>query len=149
MGYDANFRKFCKILFSYQYVKQRTELTDAILEWLYAHTSGNISIVVSLIHDAQEIAILNGKEILNLDTLNEAYQQRLSMLHGFIHSSIPRRKQTNTVKKKNLVSPPQADNIDTEKECPKISELLKTAKSKNVDIVQLLKLYVPVTEVKI
>ena len=149
MGYDANFRTFCKILFSYQYVKQRTELTDTILEWLYAHTSGNISIVVSLIHDAQEIAILNGKEILDLDTLNEAYQKRLSMLHGFIHSSIPHRKQTNTVKKKDLVSPPQTDNIDAEKECPKISELLKTAKSKNADIVQLLKLYIPVTEVKI
>ena len=34
--------------------------------------------MVSLIHDAQEIAILNGKEILNLESLNEAYQQRLS-----------------------------------------------------------------------
>ncbi len=66
-------------------MKQKTEITDAVMEWLYEHTSGNISVVVSLIHDAQEIAILNGKEVLNLESLNEAYQQRLSMLHGFIH----------------------------------------------------------------
>lgn len=33
--------------------------------------------VVSLIHDAQEIAILNGREVLNLESLNKAYQQRL------------------------------------------------------------------------
>lgn len=30
----------------------------------------------TLIHDAQEIAILNGREVLNLESLNEAYQQR-------------------------------------------------------------------------
>lgn len=93
MEYGTDFRKFCEIVFSYQYVKTRTEITDGIMEWLYEHTSGNISVVVSLIHDAQEIAILNGKEVLNLESLNEAYQKRLSMLHGFIH--MEQRKQTS------------------------------------------------------
>ena len=85
MEYGTVFRRFCEIVFSYQYVKQKTEITDGIMEWLYEHTSGNISVVVSLIHDAQEIAILNGKEVLNLESLNEAYQKRLSVLHGFIY----------------------------------------------------------------
>ena len=85
MGYGTDFRRFCEVVFSYQYVKQKTEITDGMIEWLYEHSSGNISVVVSLIHDAQEIAILSGKEALNLEALNEAYQKRLSMLHGFIH----------------------------------------------------------------
>ena len=63
MEYGTDFRNFCEIVFSYQYVKQKTEITDGMIEWLYEHTSGNISVVVSLIHDAQEIAILNGKEV--------------------------------------------------------------------------------------
>ena len=70
MGYGEGFKTFCKVLFSYQYVKQRTEMNDAIVNWLYEHTAGNISVVVSLIHDAQEIAILSGKEVLNLELLN-------------------------------------------------------------------------------
>ena len=65
MEYGNEFRTFCEILFSYQYVRQRTDITDAIMEWLYEHSGGNISVVVSLIHDAQEIAILNKKEALN------------------------------------------------------------------------------------
>ena len=98
MEYGVDFRKFCEIVFSYQYVKQRTEITDGIMEWLYEHTSGNISVVVSLIHDAQEVAILNGKEVLNLETLNEAYRRRLSMLHGFIQPV--QKKQTSRTKRK-------------------------------------------------
>lgn len=85
MEYGANFRRFCEVLFSYQYVRNRTEITDAVVEWLYEHSAGNTSVVVSLIHDAQEIAILNEKETLDLEVLNEAYTKRLSLLHGFIN----------------------------------------------------------------
>ena len=86
MEYGAEFTGICKVLCSYQYVKQKAEITDAIIEWIYEHSAGVLSIVVSLIHDAQEIAILSGKEILNMETLNEAYQKRLSLLHlSLIH----------------------------------------------------------------
>lgn len=64
MAYDSYFESFCKILFEHQYVRHKTEITPAITEWLYEHSAGVLSIVVSLIHDAQEIAILSGKEIL-------------------------------------------------------------------------------------
>ncbi len=39
------------------------------MQWLYEHSAGVTSVVVALIHDAQEIAILNGKESLDLETL--------------------------------------------------------------------------------
>ena len=41
MGYDAYFQAFCKTLFQYQYVQQRTEITDGIMEWLYEHYNGS------------------------------------------------------------------------------------------------------------
>ena len=35
MEYGVNFRRFCEVLFSYQYVRNQTEITDALIEWLY------------------------------------------------------------------------------------------------------------------
>lgn len=62
MKYDEYFQSFCKVIFKYQFLKNHTEITAAITEWLYEHSAGVVSVVVSLIHDAQEIAILTGKE---------------------------------------------------------------------------------------
>ena len=103
MKYDEYFQSFCKVIFKYQFLKNHTEITAAITEWLYEHSAGVVSVVVSLIHDAQEIAILTGKEVLNLDTLNEAYQQRLTLLHGYIQPSVIQNKPT-TKKKKTAAS---------------------------------------------
>ena len=149
MEYGTDFRNFCEIVFSYQYVKQKTEITDGIMEWLYEHTSGNISVVVSLIHDAQEIAILSGKEVLNLESLNEAYQQRLSMLHGFIH--MEQKKQTSKAKKKVSVTVTDVRTSAEEKYRGDftIAGLVEDAKTENGDIVQLLKIHMPVVEVAV
>ncbi len=149
MEYGMDFRKFCKIVFSYQYVKQKTEITDGIMEWLYEHTSGNISVVVSLLHDAQEIAILNGKEVLNLESLQEAYQKRLSMLHGFIHRE--QKKQTSKPKRKVSVMSAGVKNPIREGDSVEvtIAGLVSVAKDGNVDIVQLLKEHMTVMEVAV
>ena len=145
MEYGDNFKMFCEVLYSYQYVKQRTEITDAVTAWLYEHTSGNISVVVSLIHDAQEIAILNGREILNLESLNEAYQQRLSLLHGFIQ---PRQKcQTSKTKRRTTDTKVDA-HVESDGEFT-IAGLVSQAKTKDIDIVELLKNHLPVVEVAV
>ena len=151
MEYGVDFRKFCEIVFSYQYVKQKTEITDGIMEWLYEHTSGNISVVVSLIHDAQEIAILSGKEVLNLESLNEAYQKRLSMLHGFIH--IEQKKQTSKPKKKvsavivNHSAEEKGGGLSSSEFT--IADLVSVARDEDMDIVQLLKEHITVMEVAV
>ena len=77
LAYDSYFQDFCSVLFSYQYTKCITEISESITEWLYEHSGGIISVVISLIHDAQEIAILSGKEMLNIETLNEACYAKL------------------------------------------------------------------------
>lgn len=146
LPYDQYFYDFCRTLFSYQYTNQKTEISDAIINWLYEHSGGIVSIVVSLIHDAQEIAILNGKEILSTETLNEAYKKRLSMLHSYIEPTIKHGKQTS-VKKKAKSEPPQvqsdiADDFS-------IAELAATAKAENSDIVTLLKAHISIAEVRV
>lgn len=148
MAYDAYFESFCKILFEHQYVRHKTEITPAITEWLYEHSAGVLSIVVSLIHDAQEIAILSGKEILDMEMLNQAYDQRLSFLHSYIQPSISQRKQTSRPKKKNPVN--KIDSVqEMGKECVSISNLAIQAKEENLDMVALLKEFYIVEEVAV
>ena len=146
MSNDNYFQDFCKIMFRYQYVQKRTEITDGIIAWLYEHSAGITSVVVALLHDAQEIAILNGKEILNLESLNEAYQQRLSLLHGYIQPSISLGKQTSKIKKKATIHIAENKNLD---DCISIADLVAKAKNENMDIVQLLKSNITVVEVAV
>ncbi len=146
MSHDKYFQEFCKVMFKYQYVQKTTEITDGILAWLYEHSAGITSVVVALIHDAQEIAILNGKEILNLESLNEAYQQRLSLLHGYIQPSVSVGKQTTKIKKKAPVHTAENETLDDR---VSIADLVAKAKDENMDIVQLLKSNMPVVEVAV
>lgn len=148
LPYDQYFYYFCEIVFSYQYVRFPTVFSEGIAEWLYEHSSGIISVVISLIHDAQEIAILNGTEALNMDSLNEAYQKRLSLLHNYIEPSVKRRPQCSTPKKKSLA----ASIIPIQEEADEgqgISELVAIVKKNSIDIVSLLKQHMPVVEVEI
>lgn len=148
MAYDAYFESFCKILFEHQYVRNKTEITPAITEWLYEHSSGILSVVVSLIHDAQEIAILSGKEILDMEMLNQAYNQRLSFLHSYIQPAISQKKQTSRPKKKNPVS--KIDSVqEKDNECVSISDLAVRAKAENLDMVAILREFYTVEEVMI
>ena len=145
LEYDRYFCDLCCTLFGYQYVKRRTEITPGVIEWLYEHSAGIVSVVVSLIHDAQEIAILNGSEVLNLDSLNEAYQKRLSLLHGYLQPSrnIPR----TTVRTVTHTLIPPADK--PVKHDVTIEELAARAKAEQLNIVELLRQHMPVDEVRI
>ena len=99
--YDAYFREFCTVLFQYQYIQRESDLSDSIIQWLYEHSAGVLAVVVSLIHDAQEISILNGRERLDMVSLNEAYEQRMSMIHSHIRPSVMIKKDTVKKKKGN------------------------------------------------
>lgn len=152
MNYDEYFQNFCKVIFKYQFLKKQTEITAAITEWLYEHSAGVVSVVVSLIHDAQEIAILTGKEVLNLDTLNEAYQQRLTLLHGYIQPSVIQNKPTT--KKKKTAASVRKNQRAVVKQAEEqanysISEIAEKAKTENLDVVELLKNVYKVVEVSV
>lgn len=143
LEYDGYFHDFCKTLYRYQYVRRRSALTPAVVEWLYAHSAGVISVVVSLIHDAQEIAILDGREELSLATLNEAYQKRLTMLHGYMQ--LEEKKPTPSAKQKKLVRTKRTVG----EEIIPIAALAEKAKHEQLDIIGLLRQYMSVDEVMI
>lgn len=145
--YDEYYESLCKKVFSYQYVQHKSEISPAIIKWLYEHSAGVISVVISLIHDAQEIAILTDKEILNIETLNMAYKQRLTLLHSYIHATDAKSKTTKPSKKKPII---KCDDIHNDIiNGVSIVEIAKEAKTDNVDIVPLLREHFAVEEVRL
>lgn len=145
LEYNQYFIDFCSTLFSYQYVAQKTEINDGIIQWLFEHSAGVTSVVVSLIHDAQEISILNGNEKLDMLSLNDAYQNRLSMLHSHI-APFPEKKTQSKKKKLNSVTIRKESTSEYTHKIS-IAELAEIARSENKDIVGLLKQHISVDEV--
>lgn len=144
LEFGEEFQRLCETLHHYQYVSNRTELDFATVQWLYEHSSGNISIVAGLIHDAQEAAILEGTEVLNMNTLRLAYQDRMAMLHPYI--SIPKRSQTSAPKKQQ----PLPDvNCNIPDEDISVSTLILRAKNECREIVSFLQNYITVEVVQV
>lgn len=135
---DEYFSGFCKLLFKYQFLKNYMEITQQIIDWLYEHSGGVTSVVVSLIHDAQEIAILTGYETLDITMLNQAYNQRLQLLHDFIHPNVTVKP---TRRKKKAIS------AETQTDTYTISSLVQKAKTEDLDIVPLLQEHFVVEEI--
>ncbi|MBQ5657875.1 MAG: TniB family NTP-binding protein [Bacteroidaceae bacterium] len=145
MEYGVEFEQLCQILFQYQYVKNPAELDDATIRWLYEHSNGNVSSIKTLLHDAQEIAIWEGSEVLNLETLNAAYRSRMKMLHSYI---APSKKPQTSRRKKTAAIPCYEQEIEEVVEIS-VVELVKQAKSEGREIVSFLRPYITIEEVRI
>ena len=145
LPYDEHFYEVCDRLFSYQYVRNISTLNDAIVEWLHQHSSGVISIVVSLIHDAQEIAILNGREVLDINSLEEAYQNRLSMLHEYIkpvRKSIGKNTKRSVQNSEDKLPIKEVNIADVKYDL--IQNVVKAAKDNGGDVIEMLRQYISV-----
>lgn len=148
LDYSGYFQSFCRVMFQFQYVANRSEITEVMMEWLYEHSSGLVSVIVSLLHDAQEIAILTGVETVNLEILNQAYQQRLSLLHGYIQSTIFHGTQTSRKRKQENIC--TGINSVTELSVAfSIKALAEKAKAEKLNMVDLLKAEIEVVEVTV
>jgi hypothetical protein len=144
MKYDEEFYYFCSTLFSYQYVKNKTTIDDATVRWLFSHSNGNPSMIVTLIAMAQEIAILNGRETLDLISLGEAYVKRMEMLHGYV--------KENKAKKALVVKQEEFHLFEMDDEFVKprsLGEIVAEAKKNNLNVVESLKAYITVEEIKV
>ena len=139
---DEFFDGFCKLLFKYQYVQKKAEITAQIIDWLFEHSGGVTSVVVSLIHDAQEIAILTGRETLDISMLNQAYEKRMQLLHDFIKPAATVKNTTAKRKKKSI----EKAVISSEEDCS-ISDLVQKSKAENLDIVELFREHFIVEEI--
>ena len=139
---DEYFNGFCRLLFHYQYVQKDAEITPQIIDWLYEHSGGVTSVVVSLIHDAQELAILTGHEMLDLPMLKQAYEKRMQLLHDYIRPATT-VKNTTTRRKKKVIG----ENTKSLTSDCSIGELVQRSKDENIDIVALFREHFAVDEV--
>lgn len=151
LPYDKYFKNICDILFKYQYTVKSTSINEEMYKWIYEHSYGNISIIISLIHDAQEIAITSNIDKLDIKILNEAYQSRIEMYHKFIQPTVHRV----TVKKEKKFNKQTLQNSeDIIQECittqfDNIADILKTSKENNTDFIDMLKQSISVEVIKI
>lgn len=108
--------------------------------------------VISLIHDAQEISILNGSEILNLETLSEAYSTRLSMMHDYIKTQPSQHKKTrrNSDCKSYKDICNSYNHIESDNDVIlSFDEIRAASKKQNINAIDIIKKYYTVEEVKI
>lgn len=103
---DGYFISLCEKLFSYQYIARYCRLTPEMIELLYECTGGIIAILVSLIMEAQQIAILTGREEINKETILLAYRGRLKNVRDFVRVDVGKRSQTSVIKDKNSMELP-------------------------------------------
>jgi hypothetical protein len=136
MGFNDAFREFCKKLFLYCYVQNTPDFTEGIVSWLYEHSGGVPAIIISLLHDAQELSIFNGREQLDIQALESAYKQRLKMLHGYIETGRPRRSSTGTVRRDAADIPLQTTYVE---DAHLMRKALDRSRDNEMPIVQMVK----------
>ena len=147
LPFDDYFKQLCSVLFQYQYTQNAIELTDGLIAWLYEHSMGLVSNLVALVHDAQELSIINGRESLDVVALNDAYQKRLTMLHGYIESRRSRSKTASKPPKPKMKLQPitLSETIDEHL----FAKTALEAKRSHTDIVALLGDKVSITEISL
>ncbi len=133
------FIQFCETLFSYQYVAHHSELTSELLELLYECTGGIIAILVSVIMEAQQIAILTGKEELSRETILMAYKERLKNVQDFVKVKQKKRSQTSSAAKKDMMDIQKEVHDDESYVDIQAVTIIKQSRECGEDVIKLLK----------
>ena len=106
---------------------------------------GSKTVAYSWVHDAQEIAILDGKERLDITTLNIAYEKRMTLLHDFI---APKQIKGRQLKQTSIELPGIEEGSRISDVC--IYQISMNAKEFHNDIVtELMKNNIRILEVSI
>lgn len=131
------FIQFCETLFSYQYVAHPSKLTPELIELLYECTSGIIAILVSVIMEAQQIAVLTSKEKLNKETILMAYKERLKNVQDFVQIKTNKRSQTSAIASKETIAIPKELAANEPEIDMQFVEITDKAREGNLDAVEL------------
>ena len=143
---DADFVGFCETLYRYKYVSGQMMLTDGIIHFLYEHSGGgNVAAVVAILQAAQEIAILDGTETVTIETLNQAYSQRLGLLHS--HIDLARVKLA--AKRESAPELPTGTELVPSFEKGLLAHTVAEAKRKELSVIDLLKQRITIVEVPV
>lgn len=142
MPYGKEFCQLCEIIWKYQYTKEAVPYGQEISQWLYQHTGGLPALTVSLIRDAQEMAIL-GSDYLNLEVMQNVYRQQYMMMERFRSVQPTRQKTSKTVKRNESGKP----ITKQPKDC--FARLQLQCKKTGEDMVEKIKPLLPVWEVAV
>ena len=144
---DSSFEDLCHTLFKYQYTKNYTPLTRDIIDWLYIHSQGVLSVVVGLIYSSQQIAILEEIESLNLETLSKAFNQRFEMLHYYLNLPNTPQRYSNNSNQEPFITLNSTDKNPAHSFS--LVEVIEDAKQQKNDPIACLKAYISIEEIAI
>ena len=144
---DSSFEDLCHTLFKYQYTKNYTPLTRDIIDWLYIHSQGILSVVVGLIYSSQQIAILDEIESLNLETLSKAFNQRFEMLHYHLNLPNTPQRYSNNSNQEPFITLNSTDKKPAHSFS--LVEVIEDAKQQKNDPIACLKAYISIEEIAI
>jgi hypothetical protein len=144
---DSNFEDLCCTLFQYQYTKNYTPLTREVIDWLYLHSQGVLSVVVGLIYSSQQIAILEEIESLNLETLSKAFNQRFEMLHYHLNLPNTSQRYSNNSNQEPFITLNSTDKQPAHSFS--LVEVIEDAKQQKNDPIACLKAYISIEEIAI
>lgn len=146
LAYDDYFENLCRIIYSFQYVRNETEAEPAVIHWLFEHSAGIVSNVVSLIHDAQEIAITSRGETLDLETLTKAYDRRMKLLHDYIR---PAEGRATTGHKAAKKVPAVIGQNESKEDGISLVDLVNKVRAEELEPVEYLSRYITIEEVAV
>ena len=89
------------------------------------------------------MSICDGREILNIETLNDAYKKRLTLLHSYINPS--KKPQISRLKKETLELGGSTEVTNGDENL--ITTLVSQAKWEGIDAFELLEKYIVVERV--
>lgn len=81
---DADWVKFVRRLWTYQWTQKPTELDEELFYTFYDLTQGITDILVILFKLAQQRAMLDGSETLTVECVRATYNEQLVLLHPAI-----------------------------------------------------------------
>jgi hypothetical protein len=147
LPYDEYFRDFCKTLFGYQFTSQQVEIDESILSFLYQSSQGIIAHVVSLVVQAQELAILNKTERLDLTALKLALVQRM----GIIAETLPPPSKTpsNRIIEKGFDTPRDEVELEVVHSEDLMRQVAQESKESGSNPIELLRGNIEIVEIEI
>lgn len=141
LPFNNAFIEFCRVVYGYQYVKNAEPFSEGVAMWLYEHSKGVPALVISLLHDVQEMVILDGTEKITISALEELYKKQYGMITKLKPIKFQKPKQ-------EVFKVAELSQVEI-KEDVSIIEVAERFKGKSVDPVAELSKYFTILEVAI
>ena len=108
MNYDEYFYSFVKTLFNYQYTLKKVEFNSEYSRLFYKLSNGKPAMIVSLFVESQRVAIISGKEIMDIKLIEDTFNSYFSTMASYIDKD---EKKLTKVKKYDVVNKEDKEEV--------------------------------------